>query len=195
MTLFGDYICGNMSNVLYDAKAYVEGDLDLNDVFQENSMEEEDDDDEAAEAEHEYDGIALEDRIAIETYTALTGGDLSEEEDINTDQLRDILQDEAIAYAPHPPDDEEDDAINTIPNTNTGGDDVSANNHNNNNSSLLTSPFGRSVLNSPIPFTIAESQSFAMEEEKMQDVESVTQCDESQYDDMLGQPRVGPPRL
>ena len=194
MTLFGDYICGNMTNVLYDAKAYVEGDLDLNEVFQENPMEEE-------EAEEEF---------------YLNEDDLSED-DFNTHQvLRDILQDEAIAHdislevedgevtdqrdevqsEVESPEDDEDDAINIIPNTNTGGDDVSANNHNNNNnnSSLLTSPFGRSVLNSPIPFTIAELQS-AMEEEKMQDVESVTLCDESQYDDMLGQPRVGPPRL
>ena len=52
---------------------HVEGDLDLNDVFQENSMEEEDDDhEEVAEAEHEFDGIDLEDRIDLETYTALT---------------------------------------------------------------------------------------------------------------------------
>lgn len=188
MTLFGDYICGNMTNVLYDAKAYVEGDLDLNEVFQENPMEEEEE-----EAEEEF---------------YLNEDDLSED-DFNTHQvLRDILQDEAIAHDISPevedgevtdqrdevqsevesPEDDEDDAINIIPNTNTGGDTVSAN-----NSSLLTSPLGRSVLNSPIPTV----QSLAMEEEKTQDIELPIfgMLLDEVHVDTFGQPRVGPPRL
>ena len=62
---------------------------------------------------------------------------------------------------------------------------------------MLTSPFGRSVLNSPIPFTIAESQSFAMEEEKTQDIELPIfgMLVDEVHVDTFGQPRVGPPRL
>ena len=138
----------------------------------------------------------------------LNEDDLSED-DFNTHQvLRDILQDEAIAHdisqevedgevtdqrdevqsEVESPEDDEDDAINIIPNTNTGGDTVSAN-----NSSLLTSPLGRSVLNSPIPTV----QSLAMEEEKTQDIELPIfgMLLDEVHVDTFGQPRVGPPRL